>query len=175
MTDETAIYLRVRGEMIRIDGRSAVVGRSRTCDVQIDEQGVSRRHCEVLLRDDGASVRDLGSAHGTWVSGRRSDVETRLGAGVLVTLGVRGPHFELVNAIVHGRPVLGGPPAARPHTVTDVLPGSAPSDADATVPIAPAATPAASGGTRFWAGLAWGTFAGLVIGAAVASFTDLPF
>jgi predicted component of type VI protein secretion system len=170
MTDETAIYLRVRGEMIRVDGRSAVVGRSRSCDVQIDEQGVSRRHCEVLLRDDGASVRDLGSAHGTWVAGQRSEGESRLGAGVLVTLGVRGPHFELVNAIVHGRPVLGAMPAARPHTVTDVRPAAAPAPASA-----PATAPAVEGGTRFWAGLVWGTLAGLVAGAAVASFVDLPF
>jgi predicted component of type VI protein secretion system len=183
VTDETAIYLRVRGETIRIDGRSAVVGRSRTCDVQIDEQGVSRRHCEVLLREDGASVRDLDSAHGTWVAGERAEGEARLGAGVLVTLGERGPHFELVNAIVHGRPVLGGPPAARAHTVTATHANAgravaARPDAVATVPIAAAAkapTAAATGGTRFWAGLAWGTFAGLVLGAAAASFVDLPF
>lgn len=170
MTDETAIYLRVRGETIRVDGRSAVVGRSRTCDVQIDEQGVSRRHCEVLLRDDGASVRDLGSAHGTWVAGQRAEGEARLGAGVLVTLGARGPHFEIVNAIVHGRPVLGAKPAERPRTVTEVP--TAAVTPMATSPAAP--QPAAEGGSRFWAGLAWGTLAGLVVGAALASFVDLP-
>jgi hypothetical protein len=107
VTDETAIYLRVRGNIVCVNGRSAVAGRSRNCDVQLDEQGVSRRHCEVLLRDDGASIRDLGSSHGTWVGGRRISGEERLATGVLVTLGAKGPHFELVNAIVHGRPVLG--------------------------------------------------------------------
>lgn len=170
MTDETAVYLRVRGETIRVDGRSVVVGRSRTSDVQVDEQGVSRRHCEVLLRDDGVFVRDLGSAHGTWVAGQRADGEARLGAGVLVTLGAHGPHFEVVNAIVHGRPVLGANPAERPRTVTDVRPAAV-----RAAETAPAPAPAPPGGSRFWAGLAWGTIAGLLAGTALASFADLPF
>jgi 5,10-methylene-tetrahydrofolate dehydrogenase/methenyl tetrahydrofolate cyclohydrolase len=32
VTDETAVYVRVRGDVVRVVGRSAVVGRSRNCD-----------------------------------------------------------------------------------------------------------------------------------------------
>ena len=164
MTDETALYLRVRGNVVRVNGRSAVVGRSATCDVQIDEQGVSRRHCEVLLRDDGASVRDLGSSRGTWLGARRIDAEERLTAGVIVTLGPRGPHFELVNAIVRGGPVLGGA-AAAPETA-EVRRAAAPA---AAPPVAP------RGPNRFLAGLAVGLVLGLAAGAAVAALVELPF
>jgi predicted component of type VI protein secretion system len=157
VTDETAIYLRVRGEIVRVNGRSAVFGRSRNCDVQIDEQGVSRRHCEVLLRDDGVSVRDLGSSHGTHVAGVRTEGETRLPAGTIVTLGAKGPHFEVVNAIVHGRPVLG--PAPPPREASPVA--AAPSSAAAT--------------SRFLPGLVTGLVVGLIAGVAVAALVDLPF
>jgi predicted component of type VI protein secretion system len=171
MTDETAIYLRVRGDVVCVNGRSAVAGRSRNCDVQLDEQGVSRRHCEVLLRDDGVSIRDLGSSHGTWVGGRRISSEERLPAGVLVTLGAKGPHFELVNAIVHGRPVLGPAAtvamAARDATVVRAPARAAPTSAPAV------AAPAPAGG-EFARGLAWGVVAGIVAGIATAVFVHLP-
>ncbi len=163
MTDETALYVRVRGEVVRVDGRSAVVGRSRTCDVQLDVQGVSRRHCEVLLREDGASVRDLGSTHGTYLDGRRIETEERVRAGVLVRLGSHGPHFEIVNAIVHGRPVLG------PSDATIVRPAAAASTASAA-----SAAPARGRG-RFAAGLAWGLVAGIVVGVAALALFDLRF
>jgi len=171
MTDETAIYLRVRGNVICVNGRSAVAGRSRNCDVHLDEQGVSRRHCEVLLRDDGTSIRDLGSSHGTWVGGRRISGEERLAAGVLVTLGQRGPHFELVNAIVHGRPVL-GPAATVPVAQHDATAVRAPAHA-ATPPTAPVAATAPAG-SGFLGGLAWGLVAGIVLGVAAAALVDLP-
>jgi pSer/pThr/pTyr-binding forkhead associated (FHA) protein len=169
VTAETAIYLRVRGQVVRILGRSAVLGRSKSCDVQIDEQGVSRRHCEVLLRDDGASVRDLGSTHGVYVDGRRIASEERLRAGVIVKFGKHGPHFEVVNAIVHGRPVLGASP---PETTRPVAAGD---DAKERTTVAmPAAEPATAApvADRFLAGLAWGVAAGVAVGIAALALVD---
>ena len=165
MTAETAIYLRLRGDVICVQGRSAVIGRSASCDVQVDEQGVSRRHCEVLLRGDGATVRDLGSSRGTFVAGVRAEGEQRLAAGVIVSLGAHGTHFELVNAIVHGRPVLGAP--APPRTVTAVPPaGAVPS---AAPPEAPSVASVAPAHGRFLVGLIWGMLAGVAAGLTVAA------
>jgi len=161
MTDETALYVRVRGRIERVAGRSAVVGRSRGCEVQLDADGVSRRHCEVLLKDDGVAVRDLGSTHGTYLDGRRIAGEERLYAGVLVQLGAHGPHFDVVNAIVHGRPVLGP---------SDPGITQAPSE----TPTVAAATsrPPAADPRAFFAGVAWGFVAGLVVGTAVVVLTS---
>lgn len=48
-----------------------VVGRHPDCDVVIDHQGVSKRHC-VLVRTDGLLViRDLATTNGTKVKGQR--------------------------------------------------------------------------------------------------------
>ena len=175
--DETAVYVRVRGDVVRVAGRSAVVGRSRNCDVQIDEQGVSRRHCEVLLSEEGVTVRDLGSSHGTWINAKRVTGHERLGDGVLVSLGTRGPHFEVINAIVHGRPVLGAAPVSVwPATDGGAAPGSGPQRTQTVMPPSPAATShapvaatAAPTGSQFRRGLLYGAVVGLLVGLTIAA------
>jgi predicted component of type VI protein secretion system len=182
--DETAVYVRVRGDVVRVAGRSAVVGRSRNCDVQIDEQGVSRRHCEVLLTEEGVTVRDLGSSHGTWINSRRVSGQERLGDGVLVSLGTRGPHFEVINAIVHGRPVLGaapdsvwpatgapGAPVSGPQRTQTVMPPPAAVAAPSPAPVA--AEPGLLASPRFRRGLLWGALAGLLAGVAISALIPL--
>jgi pSer/pThr/pTyr-binding forkhead associated (FHA) protein len=52
-----------------------VLGRSRSCDVTLDEcPSVSRRHAELSLRAGTWTLRDLGSRNGTWLGARRVDV-----------------------------------------------------------------------------------------------------
>ena len=55
---------------VQLDREFTVVGRSRTCDVRIEEVGISRRHCEIELRDGEAWITDLGSLNGTYISRR---------------------------------------------------------------------------------------------------------
>jgi pSer/pThr/pTyr-binding forkhead associated (FHA) protein len=150
MSDEMTLVVRAGGATVRVEGRTAVVGRSRGCDLRIDESGVSRRHCEVMLRDDGVRVRDLGSTHGTWTRGRRVISEATLRVGDVVSLGERGPQFEVVEAICGGRRVLEATRSGNEPTLTG-LPS--------------VAAPEFSRG-RFLAGLACGLAAGAACGAA---------
>ena len=181
MTDETAVYIRLRGEVVRVDGRSVVFGRSHSCDVQVDEDGVSRRHCELIIREDGASVRDLGSTYGTFVDDRRLRGEIRIQAAARVQLGENGPHFELVSAIVHGRPVLGTSAPRRASEPKPVVPrvvqspGSPEPHTSETTPIAPetvaaALAPAAPRAGHFGLGLAAGLAAGIALALAALRF-----
>lgn len=50
-----------------------VIGRHESCDVTLDHEGVSRRHCEIVRVAEGGGhvLRDLGSSNGTYVRGRR--------------------------------------------------------------------------------------------------------
>jgi diguanylate cyclase (GGDEF)-like protein len=52
-------------------GRELIIGRREDSAVQIREDGVSRRHAAIEVRGSGASLKDLGSANGTWVDGKR--------------------------------------------------------------------------------------------------------
>src|SRR4051812_36689240 len=62
---------------LRIDGRAellgsggAVLGRSRDCDIVVDDANVSRRHAEVRPSGGSWIVVDLGSTNGIKVNGR---------------------------------------------------------------------------------------------------------
>jgi hypothetical protein len=59
------------GQRKRVDKRRVVLGRSRECDIQVEDANVSRRHAE--LRQEGATywIVDLDSTNGIEVNGRR--------------------------------------------------------------------------------------------------------
>ena len=52
-------------------GQALTFGRLKTCDVQVDDESVSRRHCTLHAREDGCVVADLQSANGTFVNEKR--------------------------------------------------------------------------------------------------------
>jgi hypothetical protein len=59
------------GERREVDRRRLLIGRSKDCDVRVDDPNVSRRHAE--LRQEGSSywIVDLDSTNGIEVNGRR--------------------------------------------------------------------------------------------------------
>ena len=68
---------------------TTVIGRSRQCSLRIASNAVSRRHCEIRLRADGAVVVDLGSANGTFLNTVRlpAGEERPLPAGAELSVG----------------------------------------------------------------------------------------
>jgi diguanylate cyclase (GGDEF)-like protein len=75
------------GELFSLEpGRDLVIGRREDADLQIRDDGISRRHAIIRVEGDGAVLRDLGSANGTFVNGARTD-EARLVDGARVTIG----------------------------------------------------------------------------------------
>lgn len=74
------------GQRLRIDKRHVVLGRSRECDIQIEDANVSRRHAE--LRQEGTSfwIVDLDSTNGIEVNGRRVQ-RAKLDPGDTFTVG----------------------------------------------------------------------------------------
>jgi len=74
------------GQRLRVDKRRVVLGRSRECDIQIEDANVSRRHAE--LRQEGTSfwIVDLDSTNGIEVNGRRVQ-RAKLDPGDTFTVG----------------------------------------------------------------------------------------
>jgi DNA-binding CsgD family transcriptional regulator len=83
-----------RGEFVLTS--SVVLGRGAGCDLQIDDDSVSRRHAFVRLEADDVWVDDLSSRNGTWVNGVQISEATRLSHGD--KLGVGTCEFELCEA-----------------------------------------------------------------------------
>jgi hypothetical protein len=76
-----------------VAGDSFVIGRSRECDLVLDDPNVSRRHAELRRDDDGWAVHDLGSTNGIKLNGNRSR-GGRLSPGDEITLGLSRLTFE---------------------------------------------------------------------------------
>ena len=88
--------LKVQGGRSELVGsRGAVMGRSRDCDVVLEDPNVSRRHAEVRPSGGGWIVNDLGSTNGIKVNGRRVDGPQSLRPGDVVELGTSRVTFEL--------------------------------------------------------------------------------
>lgn len=83
-------WLDLDGERYPLIGAITVLGREESCDVLLEDSGVSRRHCEFRVTTDGphivCSVRDLGSTNGTFVNSERVTSQ-RLEPGDVVTVG----------------------------------------------------------------------------------------
>ena len=50
-------------------GNSVYIGRSEENDIQISDMSVSRRHLEIIEKDDRYFIKDLNSQNGTYVNG----------------------------------------------------------------------------------------------------------
>jgi diguanylate cyclase (GGDEF)-like protein len=75
------------GEMFPLaTGADLVIGRRDGVDVQIRDDGVSRRHATIRVDGEGAFLVDLGSANGTYVEGRRLP-EARVSDGARIQIG----------------------------------------------------------------------------------------
>ena len=74
------------GQTKRVEKRRVLLGRSRECDIQLEDPNVSRRHAE--LRQEGSAfwIIDLDSTNGVEVNGRRVK-RARLTDGDTFTMG----------------------------------------------------------------------------------------
>lgn len=68
------------------DGQTLTIGRVPPCDIVIDDQSISRRHCSVTRQGTEITITDLGSANGTYVNEERIDAAT-LRRGDIIRVG----------------------------------------------------------------------------------------
>ncbi|MGN9776844.1 FHA domain-containing protein [Micromonospora sp. H33] len=77
----------MRGLSFRLGRIRLVIGRAPTADVVLADAHLSRRHAEMWLAPEGASVADLGSTNGTWLNDRRITGVERLADGDVIRIG----------------------------------------------------------------------------------------
>lgn len=77
----------MRGLSFRLGRNRLVVGRAPTADVVVADPHLSRRHIELWLDPEGATVLDLGSTNGTWLNDRRITGVERLADGDVIRIG----------------------------------------------------------------------------------------
>jgi hypothetical protein len=67
--------------------RGGVIGRSRDCEVVLEDAGISRRHAAVHPTAEGWTIEDLGSTNGVLVNGRAINGAHLLAPGDRLELG----------------------------------------------------------------------------------------
>jgi hypothetical protein len=84
--EQELVTLTFDGSEHEVRQRRVVIGRSRDCDIQLNDGNASRRHAE--LRQEGASywIVDLGSTNGLEVNGKRVK-RAKLRDGDTITIG----------------------------------------------------------------------------------------
>ena len=83
------------GKRMPVGPGGAVIGRSRECDIVLNDSNVSRRHAEIRPSGgDGWTITDLGSTNGVKVNGRTVD-SAPLKAGDEVVVGTVDVRFEV--------------------------------------------------------------------------------
>jgi hypothetical protein len=84
------------GKRLVIPPNGAVIGRSRECDIVLDDSNVSRRHAQISPSGaTGWLIKDLGSTNGVRVNGRTVDGPHPLESGDRVEFGTVDVRFEV--------------------------------------------------------------------------------
>jgi hypothetical protein len=87
--------LRVNGKAELLGEGGGVVGRSRDCDITVEDPNISRHHAEVRPSGGSWIVRDLGSTNGVKVNGRRIQGPQSLKPGDTIELGTSKLTFDI--------------------------------------------------------------------------------
>jgi hypothetical protein len=92
----TRALLVLSGRRMLVPPRGAAIGRSRDCDIVLDDAGVSRHHAELRPLDSSVwTIEDLGSTNGVRVNGQTIAGAHELRTGDSIGMGSTEMVFEL--------------------------------------------------------------------------------
>jgi hypothetical protein len=89
------VSLLYNGHRLIVDAQGATIGRSRDCEIVVDDANVSRRHAELRQRGGSWVLTDLGSTNGTRLDGRRIERPEPLEPGDRIEVGASVIIFDL--------------------------------------------------------------------------------
>lgn len=76
-----------QGKKLKLPDRNITIGRELECDIRVADSDVSRKHCELLIRNGKVFVVDLDSRNGTCVNDIPIQAETPLHPGDQLRVG----------------------------------------------------------------------------------------
>ncbi|HEY3445948.1 MAG TPA: GGDEF domain-containing protein [Myxococcales bacterium] len=81
------IYGEDLGRKYDLERNTTVIGRSSKCDIQVDQDSISRNHAKIVLDGKSASVSDMGSTNGTFVNDEAVEGAMTLRNGDFIKIG----------------------------------------------------------------------------------------
>jgi DNA-binding winged helix-turn-helix (wHTH) protein len=99
-------YCVTRGKQeFMLGGGENLLGRDPDARVYIDHPSVSRRHAQISIQPHRATLEDLESRNGTFLSGRRIDSPTEIHHGAIIGLGPITVRFRMLSGPASTKPV----------------------------------------------------------------------
>jgi pSer/pThr/pTyr-binding forkhead associated (FHA) protein len=83
------------GKRLLVGPSGVTLGRSRQCDVVLDDANVSRQHAEIRPRGGSWVLTDLGSTNGSRLNGRPVEGPEVVRSGDEIELGATALRFEV--------------------------------------------------------------------------------
>ncbi|MFZ1925185.1 MAG: FHA domain-containing protein, partial [Solirubrobacteraceae bacterium] len=87
--------LLVAGRRLLVAPRGATIGRSRDCDIVLEDSSISRRHAELRPAGQGWVIEDLGSTNGVRVNGNTVHSPQEVRTGDRIEIGSTEMLFEI--------------------------------------------------------------------------------
>ncbi len=81
------IYGPTLGRKFTLAAAETTIGRGESCEIVLELENVSRKHCSFLLKSEGVFLRDDGSTNGTYLNNVEVRGVTPLRSGDLVKVG----------------------------------------------------------------------------------------
>ena len=106
--------LRLKDREILLPRGEFVVGRSRSCDLVVDDMLISRRHARFFVSRDSLFVEDLSSANGVLVNEAPTSGAIALKDGDRVIVGTNELTVQVVDNVTERETAPPTPPAPKP-------------------------------------------------------------
>jgi hypothetical protein len=87
--------LLVAGRRLLVAPRGATIGRSRDCDIVLEDSSISRRHAELRPGGEGWTIEDLGSTNGVRLNGNTVHGPQEVRTGDRIEIGSTEMLFEI--------------------------------------------------------------------------------
>ena len=91
---QTGAYLMIDGQQYHLIAENMLIGRSMNCDIRLQDESVSLKHCRIVCENDRYYIQDLKSSNGTFLEEKRVQRKMRLKKGMHI-------HFANVEAIFY--------------------------------------------------------------------------
>jgi predicted component of type VI protein secretion system len=125
---------RSASDVLKLVDGVTTVGRHDDCQIRIKSSQVSRRHCEFFEKKGLLLVKDLGSANGTLVNGKKVDGQQVLEPGDELTIGGITLRVAKVGQTPPAKAAAPAPAAAKSPSDTAVVAAQVKSPAAAAAP-----------------------------------------
>jgi pSer/pThr/pTyr-binding forkhead associated (FHA) protein len=89
---------RLRGQVLRLVGRSTVIGRDPSCNLVLEDPHVSRTHAVIRTEGNRTVLEDMDSSGGTTVNGTRAARTRDLRSGDVISFATVRARYETQTA-----------------------------------------------------------------------------